>query len=268
MRKIIYIDGIFLENLVMDLLLVRLTAATLKKNAVFSRILAGSIFGAAGYCLILCLPGISYPAKVAFGMIPTAMGMIRLGCKTTGMRELIYGTGCLFAYSFLLGGFMLFLISRLSLLGVRENSRFAVLLAGALGFEICMWGIKRYRRVRENHFCQVELEGDEENIRICALVDTGNGLVEPVSRKRVAILEEEVWDKMKKAKRPEKYKAIPFHSIGKKNGILEGYEVEKIRIKYEMGIKELTHVLIAVSKERLSSGGKYQMILPPEFMDG
>lgn len=267
MQKIIYIDGLFLENLVMDLLLVRLTALTLKKKAAFIRILAGSLLGAGGYCLILCLPGISYPVKVIFGMIPVAMGMIRLGCRARGIRELMYGTGCLFAYSFLLGGFILFLISRLSLFGIRENSLLAILFTGTFGAEICMWGIKKYHRARENHFCQVELLGDGEKIRICGLVDTGNGLVDPISGKAAAILEEEVWNRMEKAKKPEKYKIMPFHSIGKRNGILEGYEVENVRIKYGMTEKELSHMTIAVSRERLSAKGEYQMILPPEWLE-
>jgi stage II sporulation protein GA (sporulation sigma-E factor processing peptidase) len=266
LQKVIYIDGIFLENLVMDLLLVRLTALTLKKTSAFTRILAGSLLGAGGYCLILCLPGISYPIKVIFGMVPVAMGMIRLGCRTRGIRELLYGTGCLFVYSFLLGGFILFLTNRLLLPGIRENSLLAVLAAGILGAEICMWGIKKYHGQRENHFCEVELWGDGEMVRVHGLVDTGNGLVDPISGKAAAILEEEVWNKIENAKKPEKYKIIPFHSIGKRNGILEGYEVERVRIRYGMTVKELTHVTIALSGGKLSAKGKYQMILPPEWL--
>lgn len=267
MQKIIYIDGIFLENFVMDLLLVRLTALTLKKTAAFTRILAGSLFGAGGYCLILCLPGVSYPVKVIFGMIPVAMGMIGLGCRAGGIRELLYGTGCLFAYSFLLGGFILFLRNRFMLFGIRENSLLAVLAAGISGAEICVWGLKKYHRQRENHFCEVELWGDGEMVCVRGLVDTGNGLIDPVSGKAAAVLEEEIWDKIEYARKPEKYKIIPFHSIGKRNGVLEGYEVEKVRIKYGMTVKELTHVTIALLRGKLSAKGKYQMILPPEWLE-
>lgn len=265
MQKIIYIDSIFLMNLIMDLFLLELTAKTLKKTATFLRILSGSLLGAGGYCLILCLPYISYYLKVLLFMLPITAGMIKLGCRTKGFRELLYGTGYLFTYSFLLGGFMLFLIRRIPFLKEHENSLFMLLLLGYMGFRLCLWGIRESGRRKQNHFCRVELEGDETKITLIGLFDTGNGLTEPVSGKPVAILEEEVWQKMKSAKRPEKFKIIPFHSIGKDNGILEGYEVEKVRIEYEMGVRELSCVLIAVFKGKLSVKGEYQIILPPQW---
>ena len=268
MQRILYIDCIFLENLVMDLFLVALTARTLKNPATFFRMLGGSLLGAGGYCLVLCLAGIPYTVKVLFGMIPMAMGMVRLGCGTKGIRELLVGVGWLFTYSFLLGGFILFLIKRSSPPGRWEIRLLAVLFAGGLGFGVCMRAIRVYRKHVQSHFCTVEFEGDESGIRVYGLIDTGNGLVEPVSGKRAAILEERVWNKMKGAQRPEKYKIIPYHSIGKENGILEGYEIDRIRIRHGMGERELAHMPVAVSKGKLTAGGGYQMILPPEWLEG
>lgn len=265
MLRSIYIDSVFLNNFVMDLFLITLTAKTLKKTAAFLRITAGSLLGAAGYCLILCLPGISYFLKVIFGMIPVAVGMIKLGCRTKGLKELLYGLGYLFTYSFLTGGFMLFLIRRIPFLKLHEDAFILILLIGYVSFSFCIWGLNRYKRNRQNHFCRVELDGDDESILVCGLIDTGNGLTEPVSGKPVAILEEEIWKKMSHLKKPEKYRIIPYHSIGKTNGILEGYEIEKIRIEYEMGTRELTHVLIAVFNGKLSVKGEYQIILPPQW---
>lgn len=265
MQRIIYIDSIFLMNLIMDLFLLELTAKTLKKTATFLRILFAALLGAGGYCLILCLPDISYYLKVIIFMLPITAGMIKLGCGTKGLKELLYGTGYLFAYSFLLGGFMLFLIRRISFFKAHGNSMLMLLLLGYTGYRLCLWGIEKSGKRKQNHFCMVELEGDENKIRVPGLFDTGNGLIEPVSGKPVAILEEEVWQKMKHAKRPEKYKIIPFHSIGKENGILEGYEVENIRIEYETGARELSSVLIAVFKGKLSVKGEYQIILPPQW---
>ena len=70
---------------------------------------------------------------------------------------------------------------------------------------------------------------------------------------------------MEQEKRPEKMRVIPFHSIGKENGILEGYEVDKIEIEYNAEKRELNKVMIAVFQGKLSSKGEYQMILPPGF---
>ena len=263
MQNVIYIDSIFMVNVIMDLFLLMLTAKTLKKTATFLRLLAGGVIGATGYCLVLCLPDLSYFMKTAVGMIPAVFIMIKVGCQTRGVKEFLYAAGYLFTYAFLFGGLLLFLMKRIPFLKAHGDSIILILGIGFLGFWFCFAGIKRYREKRQNHFCKIRLRGDEGEISIYGLVDTGNGLIDPVSGKPVAILEAEVWQKMKKAKKPEKYKVIPFHSIGKESGILEGYEVEQIEIEYEIGRKELTHVLIAVFQGKLSVKGDYQMIVPP-----
>ncbi len=264
LQRTIYIDSIFLSNFIMDLLLLSLTAKTLRKSTTFLKILAGSLLGAAGYCAVLCLPG-SYRIKALFGILPVTALMIKTGCGALGLKELLYGMGYLFTYSFLIGGFILFLIRKLPFLKERRNSLSVILLTGYLGFLICTFCMKRYRERMKNHFCKIALPGDKGEIKICGLVDTGNGLTDPVSGKEVAILEERVWENMQKCRQPEKYKIIPFHSIGKENGILEGYEVDRIQVEETTGCRELHHVIIAVFKGKISAKGDYQMILPPQW---
>ena len=53
LQETVYIDSVFLLNLVMDLYLLMLTAKVLGKTATYFRIFAGSITGAAGYCIVL-----------------------------------------------------------------------------------------------------------------------------------------------------------------------------------------------------------------------
>lgn len=265
MEKVIYIDSIFLLNLAMDLLLLKLTAETLKKTATFLRLLSGALLGAGGYCIWLCIPGVSYPVKVFMGMMPLGMGMIKLVCKTRGMKELLYGTGYLFTYACFLGGFLLFLFRRIPVLARHRDSLTLIALGGFIGTFIVCREVKRKKRQMENHFCRVELWGDEGIISLIALVDTGNGLVEPFSKRPVAVLEEEIWEKMNCWKRQEKYRLIPFHSIGKEHGVLESYEVEHIQLYEETGQRQLPYGLIAVFKGKLSAEGEYQMLLPPEW---
>ena len=264
MQRVIYIDSIFMMNLIMDFFLLSLTAGTLKKTATFLRILAGSLIGSIGYCLVLCFANIPYYMMVLCFMIPIAMVMVKTGCAAKGVKEILYGTGYLFTYAFLLGGSLLFLKRRFPMLG--SDSLILTGVLEYLGFLLCRKGIKKYNEARNNHFCRVVITGDKTTLLISGLVDTGNGLREPISGKPVAILEKEIWKKMKCWERPEKYKVIPFHSIGKERGTLEGYEVDRIRIEYENGSKELSGVLIAVFDGRLSAKGRYQMLLPPEWI--
>lgn len=259
----IYIDSVFLLNLVMDLYLLTLTGKILGKTATYPRIFAASVMGAAGYCIILCLPGIPYILKVLFGMFPLGALMIKTACRTKGVKELLRGEGYLFFISFLLGGFIIFLKDKLP--EGWEDSLSAVAGMGFAGFVICRKLIETYQKRKQEHFCKVFIPGDSGPVEIMALIDTGNGLIDPVSKKPVAILEETKWEKLKIWMKPEKFKMIPYHSIGRDKGMLEGYEIDAMEVKGNAGNKRFDKVVIAVFKGKISRKGSYQMILPPEL---
>ena len=57
MQRTIYIDSIFLSNLIMDLLLLFLTTRTVRKSAIFLKTVNGSGFRGGVCCQIKCLRG-------------------------------------------------------------------------------------------------------------------------------------------------------------------------------------------------------------------
>lgn len=261
----VYIDSVFLVNLVMDLYLLALTVKILGKTATSLRIFAGSVVGAVGYCLVLCLPGIPYTLKILFGMIPLGGLMIKIVCRTKGGRELLRGLGTLFTCSFFLGGFILFFREKIKAFSGYGDS-IAVLFGTAfVGTAFLKRLLDFYRKKKESLFCQVSLLGDSGPVEFAALIDTGNGLVEPISQKPVAILEAEQWKKLKIWMKPEKYKIIPYHSLGKENGVMEGYEIGTMKVKGKESEKQFNEVIIAIFKGKVSKKGGYQMILPPEL---
>lgn len=262
MQNTVYIDSAFLLNLVMDLYLLKLTAKVLGKTATYPAIFAGSLTGALGYCMVLCIPEISYTGRVVLGMLPVGMLMIKVTFRTKGFLEPIRILGFLYFFSFLMGGFMIFLKGKISFLQQHEGSFLVFALLGFTGYAVCRGGILWWSRNRQNCFCSVIIAGDEKPVEVKALIDTGNGLLEPVSRRPVAILDEEVWNSMNRWKKPEKYKIIPYHSIGKERGLLEGYEIDEIVVKGHMGRKQFNKVIVAVFKGKVSGKGSYQMILP------
>lgn len=261
----IYIDSIFLLNMVMDLYLLALTAKVLGKTATYARIFAGSAAGAAGYCIVLCLPHIPYMLKVLLGMVPTGMLMIKIACRTRGFRELLRGLGYLYFFSFLIGGFIIFLKGRSGIAAEHENSIFALAGLGFAGFAICSRVIAAHQRKQKEHFCRVSIPGDKGTLTVEALIDTGNGLVDPVSKRPVAILEAGQWEHLKLWMKPEKYKIIPYHSIGKDSGLLEGYEIDSMEVKGSMGEKQYEKVIVAIFNGKISKRGGYQMVLPLEL---
>ena len=163
---------------------------------------------------------------------------------------------------FILGGIMILIES---ILGRKRVSMFS-------------WGIvvvflvvlieKVYIKVTaKNDFHEVMLTiSENKQCRLNALVDSGNGLIEPISKMPVSIVEEKFLNEYKELFREEKFRLIPFHSIGKDHGILEAYFIEKMEIKNKGENVIVENPIIAITKGTISTNGDYQMILHPKIL--
>lgn len=113
-------------------------------------------------------------------------------------------------------------------------------------------------------------EGCEYTMK--ALLDTGNSLVEPISRKPVCIVGREVFKQdhkkegMRKEFLPQRFRIIPYHSVGKENGILCGYEMDRLIIDTDERKVIIEKPMIGISDVPVGSKETYQMILQPELL--
>ncbi len=100
------------------------------------------------------------------------------------------------------------------------------------------------------------------------IVDTGNSLREPISRKPVSVLEKEVFDGLyEEGNEPEGFRAIPYRSVGCERGIMKGYQIPEMTIE-QGGIKKVCrNVYVAVSEKAVSSTKSYQMLIHPELLE-
>ena len=85
------------------------------------------------------------------------------------------------------------------------------------------WILVRGRKRKRNNPAIVRLcyRGAEGPLRIHALVDSGNTLTEPISGAPVSVLDARIFYRLW----PEGlsgFRVIPYHSVGKKSGILKG----------------------------------------------
>ena len=100
------------------------------------------------------------------------------------------------------------------------------------------------------------------------LIDSGNSLVEPISGEPVSIIEQKMFEELYGEREPL-YRAIPYHSIGKKNGILKGYILPEIWIEVEGVRKMCKNIYVAVSEEDLcgsKESGDVRMIVNPQLL--
>lgn len=258
----LYIDSLFLINAVMNLYVLSLVNRLYVKTASPLRLLAGSAFGAAVYCLMFMVPVIGRVwVNMAVGFLLSGTGMIGITYQCRKPSSFFRLFGSLTGASFFLGGTLLFLWQRIPFLKNHSQSICVIAGMGAVTYMISAWMYEQKQK-KENGLCRVTLEAEGKKIEITALLDTGNTLVEPISGKPVSIVTRAVLDGLFEDGMPELFRVVPYSSIGKSRGILKCYEISKMWVEYRDTIISQEHCYVAYSTE-YTADKAWQMILHP-----
>ncbi len=264
MQYILYIDRLFFLNFCMDFFALALMNASLGRSTTRFRMILSALIGAAGCIAVLFLPSLPYIVKVLVGFFGISILMVWVLYPKEKIMFFIKALTSLYGFSFLFGGVLLFLKRYIRPNG--DNFLFTVVLPTVIVYFIVFFFLKRKREIQNE--CEVLLLVEGKSLRMKAFIDSGNMLTEPISKKPVSIVEADCLKKAGITMPDEKCKAIPYHSVGKKNGILIGYEFPEMMIQMKNGEKKAEKVIVAVSGETLFSNGKYQMILHPKLLEG
>lgn len=254
----LYLDSFFLKNFMLDYLLLLLTGKLLQCTATHWRIFLGAVFGAGMACVIVLLPYIPVVcyipavAKLTLAYAAISSLMVRISFPIKHWKVLLWGTAYLYFFTFCLAGYFHF---------IRKQNPFF----GYIGAFLVIWAIGERKRKRENVYKQAELWIGDAKFPMVGLLDTGNGLVEPISGKPVSIISRSYLEKHGIVFAEENLRLIPFHSIGKGHGYLEGHTVERLVIRDEDGDITVDNAIIGISKEEVSAGGRYDMIISPKY---
>ncbi len=248
----IYIDIYFIENAMLDAAILTLALFLMGKRMIPWRIALAASVGGVSAVLILIF-GIKYGIFYILAVLATDFMMFLVaGNADTGekMLGIVYFHALAFAYTKL--------EECAAMLGIWKGNRVITL---AVLIAMIMLIAHYQSRRRAQRIYMVTITENSEHIELKALFDTGNSLTEPMSQKPVSIIEENETIKLWLAAQPERYRVIPFRSIGKEHGILEGTMVDELIIWKKD--RQIVHkdVIVALYKGKLSKDGSYQMIL-------
>lgn len=96
--------------------------------------------------------------------------------------------------------------------------------------------------------------------------DSGNSLVDPISKRAVVLLEKGIMEQNRIPIPVKGFRVIPYNSIGMEHGVLKGFVADEMTIEEESGYKRsYTKVVVAIYEGKLSLKGDYQMILNPHL---
>jgi len=270
-RKIyqIYVEYFFLLNFVFLLCIWELTIVFLACSVTQLRILVTSFIGAIINCICLYIPVILLYRLLIGALLTGIIGaVILLPSKSRGNAYI----KCLviaIETAVLLGGSIAILQKFVF------RSEFTLWQMCMLS--MCMTGLIRFLLqkffiTRQKLFYPVILYCDNEEYSMKALIDTGNGLVEPISKKPVCLVGkdyfERQWEKEGERKefQPVRFRAIPYHAVGTPNGILRGYEMDRLIIFTDERKVEISKPMIGISEHAVGNRGTYQMILQPQLL--
>ncbi len=280
----IYVDLLFLENFIMNYVLLRLTRRLLHCSATHRRSAVSAAAGAAAFvgwlALFRCLP----PGAMLFAGIAGITGMVKFGCNTKGGKQLVHGVFGVLLISFLMSGGIR-LLERLA--GRRGMA--AAVLAGFLVYAAVTVFLKvqeRQEKVRKRTVT-VYLGAGEKSIKVKGLYDTGNALRDTTSGKPVSVIPYEIIKELfsedmrrelaafvegREMKHPELLQTLQLHYIGFRSVGCAGGMLPVIRIPEMVLIqgntrKRISSPALALTGKDSAAPTGCQMILHPDLMD-
>lgn len=258
----VYLDMYFIENLILNLASLGLTSVLWNKRIRWLRVGGAAVLGAGLSCVWLTL---RIRGSLGYGCWNLMCGWIvlRVAYRKISIQETIRGA----LYYYTIG----FAFTRLYEMVAGMNGRvhgLIVSLALFIAISIAIAYLKYCRKKEaEDIYYDVEILGKGRKVQAKALYDTGNALTEPLSGRRVCVIEkaliEELWGKEDSIE----YIEIPFRSVGKEQGILAGVEVDRIRIRKNEECIEGYQEIVALYDGQLSGDGRFRMILHQSMLN-
>lgn len=272
----VYVDTLFLLNGLVDYLLLLLAGRVTGVALPRGRILLAACLGG-GYAVCCFLP---WGGLLTLRPVKLVVGVLLVLLAYGGSGRLIQCGGVFFALSCALAG-GIFALSQLGDGVTLERGVVmtpvelkAVLLAAAVcwaAVELAFRGFARYSRLKgEKVPLTISYRG--RSITVTALVDTGNGLTDPITGQPVVVLE---WQEaatllpevsealvrnptqeLEKAGGQVPWRLLPYHGVGKDRGLLLAFRPDAITSDG----RERPEGLVALTAQRLSQGGSCALV--------
>lgn len=270
----LYIDVLFFINFTMDFLILSIVRRGLRFRFIRWRMILGAAFGAAWAVFVVIFPVFPLWLEmiITYFIVSTLMVMTAFGIKRP--REIGKAVGALYLAAVAAAGIMYALYQHTKvgyyieqiLRGNRQEAvPFYQLILFAMGIyfgiRYILWRFPGFYKKR-SHFYEVTMHYKGKEKKVMALLDTGNQLYEPGSRRPVHVVTYEAVRELCESVTEVIY--IPFGSVGKTDGVLPGIYLDEMEVRQGEEVKVIERPLIAVYKKTLSQTGEYQMLLHEE----
>ncbi|WP_018132774.1 sigma-E processing peptidase SpoIIGA [Effusibacillus pohliae] len=298
---VVFVDVVWLVNLVMDAVILALAAWMARKRVGWRRIALGSVLGAS-YALLLFVPAaltstmnvltkllfsclmvwITFRPKTAIEFL-RLFGLFYLASFVVGGAA--YGLNALFAKPVAFGG-MVFVAHQ----SWWQPNIVLYLVLSAIpvvyGMGKAAWNRVQRQKNRESNLWQVRITLDGKQAEFTGLLDTGNALVDPLSGLPVAVVEWQALEPLLPqpiveaflAKRDvtldlgtlglegawqSRLRIVPYRGVGGTVGMLLAFRPAEFVIHQGEAVTAVPNILVAINPKPLAGDRGYRAILPP-----
>ena len=260
MRYEIYIDTLFLMNFGMNIYLLELTDYILKHATTWRRVLLGALCGS----ICMTVPwflGMQTVMAKGIGFAASVVIMPIVTFKIKGVMSWLHVVEILALVTVVIGSVLHYILFTLA--GGMQKSLLWMLILGAACFLMLRRILLRSECKNE---CKVTLKNHKVRIVVDALLDTGNGLIEPISGASVAVLDKKVFELLFSQSSPEGFRVIPYRSVDKKCGVMPGYLIPEMIVEWNGCCRVFQNIYAGIAPECMEGTEKYKMILNPNML--
>ena len=288
----IYLDIIFIENIIMNYSILYSTAILIREKPNNLRLILSSALGAI-YAIIAYLSILKIYSSIILKIL-LSMIMIYIAFNSQGIRKMLKQLLFFYLTSFVFGGAAFFLIYIVKPQDIIIKNGMLVgtypikiaFLGVILGFTIIVLAFKtiKLKYSRKSLLCNIEISLNQKIIETTAMIDTGNLLKDPISSIPVIVVEhsllydilpkhilnnleeilggdlKDIPDNIKE-KYISKLKVIPFSSLGKQHGMLLGIKADSITIKSEDETINREEIIVGIYDKSLTKQGEYRALI-------
>ncbi|NLY86488.1 MAG: sigma-E processing peptidase SpoIIGA [Tissierellia bacterium] len=292
-------EYLFLENFLINFAILHITKLITRTKANSKRILMASIL-AALYPFVLFVPSFIFLTNF-FMKILISIIIVKIAFNSKSIELFIKQLFGFYIVSFIFAGASIgiyYFLQNYSNFSMEENvfSRdFPIkylILGIALGGILIKNVFDYYQEkiAREKELYEVTIYFDDKNISLIALLDTGNSLIEPLSKLPVFIVEYEtikeliptdlrqgftnkvedllqIQKLLEDMNKKNLIRIIPFKTIGSKKGFLLGFKPDFIEIIKNSDRIICDNLIIGIFKGKLSTDDQYKGLLSLEILN-
>ena len=293
----IYIDVVFIENLIMNYIILFATSIIIKVKVKHLRLILASSLGAI-YSIIAYMSILEMYSSVILKIILSVI-IVYIAYNPQNVKNMWKYLVIFYMTSFVFGGAafaLIYIVKPQDIL--MKNGLFlgtyplkTIILGTIVAFVVIVTSFKlvKSKISKKDMFCTIKININKVEIETKAMIDTGNLLKEPISNTPVIVVEhtllydcmpKEILNNLEnilggdfeniseevKNKYISKLKVIPFSSLGKQNGMLIGIKPEEVTVINDENENKINNVIIGIYNKSLTKRGEYRALIGIELL--